>query len=1198
MSDVEASGSSDSEETETPEASSGMDDGLDEEDLRSIEDELFDLEDELIEMQGTTIRTFEENAQKQDLKQVFTYRKSDEDDESAEESDSEGESFLERLEDFKESMQVMREVKPGQLLAADLRGSTPQFEGGYYTITNPEADRVFAGRVGQVSWSGDTVHVLPVKRIEGDLDAEERDVRYDGSVFVEGDVHNNKTIEATGNIWVLGGVGRSDLKASGSIVVGQGIKGSEEHKVESYGNVYAEFIENAQVSAGGSVFVEEVVMHSEVTAGESICLVGEKGFLVGGTARATRMLYANEIGSKNFPETHIKIGSSGTLQEGLEEAREKKEQLEEEESEYLGDVKNLLNKKQEEGSLSPDDEERLRKFQFELNHIRQDLQETKDKIEDLKEELDTDREQRIDVDGSIFPGVELEISDASEEINDEQSHTTITLHEGEFRFDSFSEPDLDLDLTTDIDPDNLDLEEKFDVPPLDQLRRHIVYAEKEPLFDRERQLKRFMDVPKNHDLVLMDVTQDSDQIEEEPAQDDEEDAEESSTPQKVWWGIEVREGEKKQDVRRHYDSKRKDAVRVRCETPEEGVRRAADYFGVEPDELAVKIIEEGSSGVFGFGQSDYLIRAVLRRSLQEEDSSDIEENDLMEQAEEQEGVAGFINIDNTEDGLKLAVYPPEGHGLPVTVEQVEDELQETRFTTDVDWAKVEEVVESAEGEKVVIGPRQRDPEIDGSYSIHLNEIESEAYLTVYPPQPEGIPVEKEEVIEHLEDDGMDYDRTAVEEVFEEERYEEDVLIASGSEPVDGEDGEVEFKVDLPREDLAELLDQELDEVELEKEDPDPEAVDHRIGEHIISVRENEVLAEIKPATEGEPGITVYGDEIPCEHGEPIDIPAGENVRKSGDQKKLLSEEEGRVLVKNGRLTVEPVFIVEGDLDYETGNVEFDGVVLVKGQILDGFRVEAGGRVEAESAGKCKIVSDGDVYLKKGMNGKEEGLIRAKGCVQAKYFENTQVIAQGSVHVEQTIMHSYVDAGENLILGRGKKGAIIGGQARAGKAISTKKLGSSMAPNTEVEVGIRPKVRDRVAELEDEIENQKSKFEKVRLGLQGLNDKIEEVGGKDQLSEEKQDKHSRLSNVASAIKHKLEALHGELEDLRNEIQSSQGGEVYVYEDVFPGTKITIQTHTLHITDNDNHIRCILENGEIMRVDYEDPEIDFEFPNTIL
>jgi uncharacterized protein (DUF342 family) len=202
----------------------------------------------------------------------------------------------------------------------------------------------------------------------------------------------------------------------------------------------------------------------------------------------------------------------------------------------------------------------------------------------------------------------------------------------------------------------------------------------------------------------------------------------------------------------------------------------------------------------------------------------------------------------------------------------------------------------------------------------------------------------------------------------------------------------------------------------------------------------------------------------------------------------------------------------------------------------------------------------------------------------------------SILAASAVDHPFV-RGKEIKLG-GDKGAIIGGHVRAGKIISVKKMGSSMAPNTQVDVGIRPKIRDRVAELEDEIEAQKSKFEKVRLGLQGLNEKIEEVGSKDELPEEKQEKHTRLSNVASAIKHKIEGLHGELEDLRNEIQSSQGGEVYIEEDVFPGTKITIQTSTLHITDNDNHIRCVLENGEVMRLEYDEPDVDFEFPETIL
>ncbi|MFB6346527.1 MAG: FapA family protein [bacterium] len=1191
------------EVTEDGESDLGMDPGLDDEDLRSIEDELFDLEDELIEMQGTTIRTFEEEDERE-LEQVYTFNRPEDaqDDQSlgSEGSVSDQEALLNQLEEFRTSMQAGQEVKPGQLLAADLRGNNPQFEGGLYTVSSHSGERIYAGRVGQVSWSGDTVHVLPVKRIEGDVDSDTRDIRYDGSVFVEGSVRDNMTIEATGNIWVVDSLGRADLKAGGDIIVGRGIKGSEDHKIDAHGSVYAEFIENAVISAGENIITEEVIMHSNVEAGQGIYLLGEKGFLVGGEAKAVDRIYAQKIGSKNFPDTTIRLGSSGALQEELESLAAKRDKLESEETEYSKDVQNLLEKK-DQGGLAPKDEERLRNFQFELNHIRQDLQEVKSRIKELEEEMDEERSREVIVEQEIFPNVVLKISNAQHEVEDEEvSHTVARIDDHEISFDSYSEPNFDFELTTQLDPDDADLEEKFDTPPLDQLRKHIIYREDKPLFDRERQLSRLMDLPSEHELVLIDITESDDEEDQEDSDSDEpsQDGSENEDDYDLhtWWGIEVREGESKDQIRLHYDAKRKNSVKVRCSSPEKGVQRAADYFGIDPDNIAVKVIEEGRQGVFGFGQKDFLIEAVRKEALQQDEEDSLEKDDLLAEAEEQEEVAGFINLDNSEEGLKLAVYPPEGHGMPVTVEQVEEELQEKDFTTDIDWNKVERIVEEAQGEQEIIGPRQRDPEVDGSFSITVNDDETEAYLTVYPPKPDGLPVKKNEVIEHLEDEGMNYDEEAVTTVFEEERFEEDVLIAEGSQPQDGEDGSIEFNVDLPPKEKADLTGREYEEPD--ETDDEEDQVDHRRGEEVISAKENQVLAELSPPTEGTPGVTVYGEEIPCEPGEGLDVQVGENVRRSGDQTQLIAETDGRVLVKKGKLALEPVFIVNGDLDYETGNVEFDGVVVVKGRILDGFKVEATERVEAEAAGKCQIISEGDVYLKKGMAGKEEGRIQAKGDVFVKYLENTSVKCGGSVVVEQTIMHSEVDAADYVIADSGRKGAILGGLVRAGEAISIKKLGSGMAPKTEVEVGIEPKVRDRVRELEDEIESQKSKFEKVRLGLQGLNQKIDEVGGKEYLPEEKQEKHTRLSNVAGAIKHKLEGLHGELEDLRNEIQSSEGGTLYVEEDVFSGAKITVQTATLHVTNPDNHIRCILENGEVVRRPYEDPEIDIEEPETVL
>jgi hypothetical protein len=573
-------------------------------------------------------------------------------------------------------------------------------------------------------------------------------------------------------------------------------------------------------------------------------------------------------------------------------------------------------------------------------------------------------------------------------VEEERSHCAISVDGAEIKFDGYHEPE-ELDFAAELGIDMDEMEAKHSLPELEEVRKNMIFREEKPLFNRQDQLIRLLGIEEDEDIVMLAKNKDEDEEAKPESGEEETEGEEKTTPggfrPTTWWVINVRAGENKKSVERYFDDTKKDAVKVRCENPKKGLERAAEYFGLPPDDLAVKILEKGEPGFLGFGKKDYLIRVVKKDLLEEEKREEsgqkAESFDLLAEAAEESDVAGFINLENLPEGLKLTVYPPQGHGLPVTLEQVRSELKENNYTQNIDWVKVEEMVENQEGEAEIIGPRQRDPKIDGSFSVTLNESQTEAFLSVIPPKPEGVAVTKEEVIDYLETEDIDYDSEEVDRVFEEELFEDDILIAEGKEPESGRDAELDFKVDIE---------------EKEEEEETDEKVDFHHGKEIISVKEDDVLVEIIPATEGKEGVTVYGEKIPPEPGDDVEISAGENTRMSPDGLKIISEKEGRARYKDGEVWVEPVFIIEGDLDYEVGNISFEGVVIVKGMILDGFEVRASKRVEAEAVGKAHIKSGGDVVLAKGFVGRGEGIIEARGNVFAKYLENCFVKAGGSI----------------------------------------------------------------------------------------------------------------------------------------------------------------------------------------------------------
>ena len=165
---------------------------------------------------------------------------------------------------------------------------------------------------------------------------------YEGTVHVTGDVHTDMTIKATGDILVDGTVENAMLEAGGDITVKGGILGSSEAhdsldkkfqaSIKCSGSCTAQFVQNAHIFAGNSIFIHEVAMQSELTAAHQI-IVGDKnsqkGEIIGGVSRATMLIQSRNIGSTARPRTIIIAGSDKQLHEQLNDCNKKRETLEE-----------------------------------------------------------------------------------------------------------------------------------------------------------------------------------------------------------------------------------------------------------------------------------------------------------------------------------------------------------------------------------------------------------------------------------------------------------------------------------------------------------------------------------------------------------------------------------------------------------------------------------------------------------------------------------------------------------------------------------------------------------------------------------------------------------------------------------------------------------------------------------------------------
>lgn len=282
-----------------------------------------------------------------------------------------------------------------------------------------------------------------------------------------------------------------------------------------------------------------------------------------------------------------------------------------------------------------------------------------------------------------------------------------------------------------------------------------------------------------------------------------------------------------------------------------------------------------------------------------------------------------------------------------------------------------------------------------------------------------------------------------------------LLIARGTAPVDGKDGSIIEK--YPR----------IEGITVQQDENGK--ADFKNLNSVQSIKENQAICEITPPTAGLPGTDVYGNQIMQKEGAAPPVLAGKNTRLTEDGLRLVASLSGRLLFKNGCFEVTEVLIIQSDVDYSVGNLDFPGDVVILGEVQTGFTIKATGSVTIHGTVEgATIISGGDVILKKGMNGSYEGEIHADGEVKANFLENCKVYADKSIY-SNSIISCQTYSGDS-VYAEGSIGTVVGGSVTALHTVAARTIGNKNLRETVVTLGTAPKLlAERKAVLKEQKE---------------------------------------------------------------------------------------------------------------------------------
>lgn len=317
-------------------------------------------------------------------------------------------------------------------------------------------------------------------------------------------------------------------------------------------------------------------------------------------------------------------------------------------------------------------------------------------------------------------------------------------------------------------------------------------------------------------------------------------------------------------------------------------------------------------------------------------------------------------------------------------------------------------------------------------SVSSNRLEATIRVK---PAFEGQTVSFEEIRAFLKENGIVYGilESIIRDFCENKKYFLDLVCARGLPPVDEKSGKLEY-----------LFPREQSFMPAEREDG---TVDYRNLGIVQNVKKGDALCRIIPPEPGENGTDVYGNPMEYRRGKIPSFPQGKNTAVSEDGLTLFADSDGCIEYKNANLSISEVFIVRGDVDSSSGNIDFLGTVIVQGDVLEGFSIKAGKDINVRGMVEgAMLEAGGNIAISYGMNGMSRGKLTAKGSVSAQYIENTTVECAGDVRAD-VIFNSMIKAGSS-ILARGRKGLLAGGRFQAGRSITANTIGSGGA-RTEV-----------------------------------------------------------------------------------------------------------------------------------------------------
>ncbi|BCR21705.1 hypothetical protein BKFM_00271 [Borrelia sp. HM] len=612
---------------------------------------------------------------------------------------------------------------------------------------------------------------------------------------------------------------------------------------------------------------------------------------------------------------------------------------------------------------------------------------------------------------------------------------------------------------------------------------------------------------------------------------------------------------------KHYLEKERNVnlIELEADTLEEALNDASLELSIPYKDLDYEILVRGSDGIFGYGKKKWKIAAYKNSYTKFGIFNVLSSQDKSEEVVLQDGK---FFIKRTTRGVFLKVTGAQGDGSVVNLKDVMDKLESYNNIKDLDREIVRVVVNRASGTYEQVAIFEADLSESVTMMVHISEDSMSVTIEFTAPGPNGAEILEKDIYNILKKYGISdkaFLKDKIKEFVDCPFYGEPVEMARGVYPVRGRDSYINF---IARSKYLGSY-------------GSPES-------ELRNVEQGEELAEIIPLSKGVDGYTVFGKILPADSGRELELILGENTLREGN--KIVSGCNGYISIINGVISVHDVYIIEGDVGPATGNIVNNGMVLVKGSVLDGYNIMAKSGIEVNGlVGRCNLYTEGSILLRSGVNGKGDAEIYAKKYIKSKFLENVNVRSEGDIEVIRGIVNSYVSS-QKKVLCIGKKSKIVGSYISAREEVRAYSIGSEGNAETSLCLGFDPEIKDLLFKLTEYLVKIEKRLEDLVKDIFSLKKNIE-------LTVDKADKSIKIDSCEELINERdilvleIKMVKDKQASLQVKLENSKtDGKVFVEYIAYAGVKLHIKDAYYELPRDYSNITFIEDDSIIKMIAY--------------